>query len=116
MKLFFFIVVIALLSLQALAEASLFGYNAGKNFASIKRDDEESDVLAAHKKHYSGKINCSNACSSRCKESSRKKICHRACRACCKTCNCVPPGTSGNTKACPCYASLRTHGNKPKCP
>lgn len=22
----------------------------------IKRDDEESDVLAAHKKHYSGKI------------------------------------------------------------
>ncbi|KAJ0085741.1 hypothetical protein Patl1_07828 [Pistacia atlantica] len=115
MKLFFFVFVIALIFFQALAEASLYG-NAVNNRTNIERDDEVSEVFALHKKHHSGKINCSNACSRRCKESSRKKICHRACKACCKRCNCVPPGTYGNKKACPCYASLRTHGNKPKCP
>ncbi|OAY79400.1 Gibberellin-regulated protein 9 [Ananas comosus] len=34
-------------------------------------------------------------------------------RACCQ---CVPAGTSGNKTMCPCYANLRTHGLKPKCP
>jgi hypothetical protein len=28
----------------------------------------------------------------------------------------VPPGTYGNQEKCPCYASLTTHGGKPKCP
>lgn len=59
---------------------------------------------------------CGYACSRRCVRSSRKKVCHRACKSCCSRCHCVPPGTSGNVRSCPCYASLRTHGNKPKCP
>ncbi|KAL8159103.1 hypothetical protein V2J09_000640 [Rumex salicifolius] len=61
-------------------------------------------------------FNCGFACARRCREASRKKVCSRACKACCVRCHCVPPGTFGHTTACPCYAKLRTHGNKPKCP
>ncbi|KAI9200145.1 hypothetical protein LWI28_003394 [Acer negundo] len=114
MKLFSFFV-IAILFLQALAEVSLFS-NAANSLANIR--DGEGAVLALHKKHryHPKKINCNHACSRRCKESSRKKVCHRACKTCCERCHCVPPGTYGNKGACPCYARLRTHGNKPKCP
>ncbi|KAF3777327.1 Snakin-2 protein [Nymphaea thermarum] len=28
-------------------------------------------------------------------------------------CNCVPPGTYGHKNVCPCYASLKTHGDQP---
>lgn len=59
---------------------------------------------------------CSSACSRRCKEASRKKRCTRACKSCCMRCHCVPPGTYGHKNACPCYARLKTHGNKLKCP
>ncbi|KAK2404224.1 gibberellin-regulated protein [Trifolium repens] len=61
-------------------------------------------------------IDCNGKCNYRCSKTSRKKICLRACTDCCKKCNCVPPGTSGNTNMCPCYASLTTHGGKLKCP
>jgi len=61
-------------------------------------------------------IDCNAACGQRCKEASRNKVCLRACGTCCAKCNCVPPGTSGNKDLCPCYANLKTHGNKPKCP
>lgn len=59
---------------------------------------------------------CNYACARRCSKSSRKNVCHRACKSCCTTCHCVPPGTYGNKGLCPCYAKLKTHGNKPKCP
>ncbi|KAL5778910.1 hypothetical protein ACOSQ2_009647 [Xanthoceras sorbifolium] len=107
MKLFSFFV-IGILFLQA----SLFIHAAN----SLAVRDGEVAALALDKKHHPKKINCSHACSRRCKESSRKKLCHRACKTCCKRCHCVPPGTSGNKEACPCYASLKTHGNKSKCP
>ena len=59
---------------------------------------------------------CPHACAKRCRSASRKNVCTRACGTCCMRCHCVPPGTYGNRNACPCYASLRTHGGKPKCP
>ncbi|XP_057788500.1 snakin-2-like [Salvia miltiorrhiza] len=62
------------------------------------------------------KIDCKSACATRCKLSSRPHLCKRACGTCCARCSCVPPGTYGNYNACPCYASLTTHGNKRKCP
>ncbi|KAL1554352.1 Snakin-2 [Salvia divinorum] len=65
---------------------------------------------------YPSKIDCKNACAKRCKLSSRPNLCKRACGTCCSRCNCVPPGTYGNYDACPCYASLTTHGNRRKCP
>nr|GEX81801.1 hypothetical protein [Tanacetum cinerariifolium] len=62
------------------------------------------------------KINCGSACKARCKLSSRPNLCHRACGTCCARCSCVPPGTSGNQKVCPCYYNMTTHGGKRKCP
>ncbi|XP_021896050.1 gibberellin-regulated protein 9 [Carica papaya] len=106
MKLTLVFLLFILLS-QVLADASFFDIN------SI----DEHRVIVHHKgKYHFGKINCSHECVRRCKEASRKKVCHRACKSCCSRCHCVPPGTYGNKKACPCYASLRTHGHKPKCP
>nr|ABK22062.1 unknown [Picea sitchensis] len=61
-------------------------------------------------------IDCNAACGERCTKASRHNMCLRACGTCCARCNCVPPGTSGNQDLCPCYASLKTHGNRPKCP
>ncbi|KAF5740858.1 gibberellin-regulated protein 1-like isoform X2 [Tripterygium wilfordii] len=65
---------------------------------------------------YPPKIDCGAACDARCRLASRQKMCKRACGTCCARCNCVPPGTSGNQEACACYASLTTHGGRPKCP
>ncbi|KAJ3671683.1 hypothetical protein LUZ60_007762 [Juncus effusus] len=62
------------------------------------------------------KINCDFACARRCGKASRTNVCIRACGSCCLKCQCVPTGTSGNQEMCPCYANLRTHGLKPKCP
>ncbi|XP_057973144.1 snakin-2-like [Malania oleifera] len=61
-------------------------------------------------------IDCGAACAARCRLSSRPNLCKRACGTCCTRCNCVPPGTSGNLDTCPCYANMKTHGNKRKCP
>ncbi|XP_057973146.1 snakin-2-like isoform X2 [Malania oleifera] len=61
-------------------------------------------------------IDCGAACTARCQLSSRPNLCHRACGTCCARCNCVPPGTSGNLDTCPCYANMKTHGNRRKCP
>ncbi|XP_010530158.1 PREDICTED: gibberellin-regulated protein 2 [Tarenaya hassleriana] len=62
------------------------------------------------------KIDCKGRCMYRCSKASRAKMCVRACNTCCVRCNCVPPGTSGNTHLCPCYASMTTHGGCLKCP
>ncbi|MCL7045207.1 hypothetical protein MKW94_024987 [Papaver nudicaule] len=59
---------------------------------------------------------CPSACNYRCNKASRHKMCIRACNTCCQRCNCVPPGTSGNTDVCPCYAKMTTHGGRLKCP
>ncbi|XP_050214825.1 gibberellin-regulated protein 2-like [Mercurialis annua] len=61
-------------------------------------------------------IDCKLKCGYRCSKTSRQKMCMRACNTCCQRCNCVPPGTSGNTHVCPCYANMKTHGGKLKCP
>ncbi|OAY22636.1 gibberellin-regulated protein 11 isoform X2 [Manihot esculenta] len=61
-------------------------------------------------------IDCDGACAARCQLSSRPHLCKRACGTCCARCNCVPPGTSGNYDACPCYANMTTHGGRHKCP
>ncbi|KAH9759071.1 Gibberellin-regulated protein 1 [Citrus sinensis] len=59
---------------------------------------------------------CDGACAARCQLSSRPRLCKRACGTCCARCDCVPPGTSGNYDACPCYANMTTHGGRHKCP
>ncbi|XP_071703043.1 snakin-2-like [Rutidosis leptorrhynchoides] len=64
----------------------------------------------------SSKINCGSACKARCRLSSRPNLCHRACGTCCARCSCVPPGTSGNQKVCPCYYNMTTQGGRRKCP
>ncbi|XP_042487185.1 gibberellin-regulated protein 2-like [Macadamia integrifolia] len=61
-------------------------------------------------------IDCGGKCNYRCSKASRHKICIRACNTCCSRCGCVPPGTSGNTDTCPCYAHMTTHGGRLKCP
>ncbi|CAL9045099.1 unnamed protein product [Musa acuminata subsp. burmannicoides] len=62
------------------------------------------------------KIDCGAKCAYRCSKSSRPNLCNRACNTCCSRCNCVPPGTDGNRDVCPCYANMKTHGGRPKCP
>ncbi|XP_040997859.1 gibberellin-regulated protein 9-like [Juglans microcarpa x Juglans regia] len=114
MKLIFSVSVIAvLLLLQAFAEASSANSVPSSTLASMDAGDAAS-LRAKHRPQI--KINCSSACSKRCKKASRKKRCTRACKSCCMRCHCVPPGTYGNKNACPCYARLKTHGNKLKCP
>ncbi|POO00190.1 Gibberellin regulated protein [Trema orientale] len=113
MKLFSVFIIATLLLMQALAEASPINNNAGESLSHSV--DEENAVVALHKKHLP-KINCNYACSRRCKKAYKKKRCKRACNACCMRCHCVPPGTYGHKNVCPCYARLRTHGNKLKCP
>ncbi|KAJ6708734.1 EXTENSIN PROLINE-RICH PROTEIN [Salix koriyanagi] len=61
-------------------------------------------------------IDCGGACKYRCSLSSRPHLCNRACGTCCARCKCVPAGTSGNLDACPCYATMTTHGGRRKCP
>ncbi|XP_074263533.1 cypmaclein-like [Silene latifolia] len=62
------------------------------------------------------KINCKEKCFRRCELASRYRRCFRACSTCCERCNCVPPGTSGNAAACPCWANMTTTGGRKKCP
>ncbi|GMP48056.1 hypothetical protein CsSME_00015550 [Camellia sinensis var. sinensis] len=112
MQKLFSIFIITILLFQAFAEVLAFN-NAVDSLAS---KDENSVGVAVYKKYHPKKINCNYACSRRCREASRKKVCDRACKTCCMRCHCVPPGTYGNKNACPCYASLKTHGHKPKCP
>ncbi|KAL4194594.1 hypothetical protein AMTRI_Chr05g60130 [Amborella trichopoda] len=63
-----------------------------------------------------GTMDCGKACTGRCRLSSRPHLCKRACGTCCARCSCVPSGTDGKAKMCPCYYNMKTHGNKPKCP
>ncbi|KGN60035.1 gibberellin-regulated protein 11 [Cucumis sativus] len=82
----------------------------------VEADDQMVVGVAASSPTKTQNIDCGGACASRCKLSSRPNLCHRACGTCCARCSCVPPGTSGNYEACPCYATLTTHGGRRKCP
>ncbi|KAF8018239.1 hypothetical protein BT93_H3205 [Corymbia citriodora subsp. variegata] len=116
MKMKLFLFVIAVLLIQAFAEASSLATDASHAVASMNGGVSEITDIDKRHEHRPHKINCSSACARRCSKSSRKNVCHRACKTCCARCHCVPPGTYGNKSACPCYARLKTHGNKPKCP
>ncbi|QHO36650.1 Gibberellin-regulated protein [Arachis hypogaea] len=83
----------------------------GLEIHGLEIDGGNQDMAAAHQH-----IDCGGKCGYRCSKAGRPKICMRACKTCCQRCNCVPPGTAGNQNACPCYASLTTHGGKLKCP
>ncbi|XP_027367482.1 peamaclein-like [Abrus precatorius] len=102
-----------LLLLQAYAEAA----STSRVANSLANTYEGSQQAVAMNEHVQlHKINCNHECSRRCKKAFKKKRCKRACKSCCNTCHCVPPGTYGHKEVCPCYATLKTHGNKPKCP
>nr|GMD68656.1 gibberellin-regulated protein 9 [Ipomoea batatas] len=108
----FSIFFISILLIQGFGEALLMDdFNN-----SVTKMNEDGRVGALLKKSHHPKINCGHACARRCRKSSRKNVCSRACKTCCRRCNCVPPGTYGNKHLCPCYARLKTHGNKLKCP
>ncbi|KAG1369880.1 gibberellin-regulated protein 9 [Cocos nucifera] len=98
------------LFLQVVAEASI------NNSIGLPDIQGKGEVAALYGIRRLPRINCRFACARRCMKASRKNVCTRACGTCCFRCHCVPPGTSGNKNSCPCYASLRTHGHKPKCP
>ncbi|XP_011029011.1 PREDICTED: gibberellin-regulated protein 1-like [Populus euphratica] len=83
------------------------------HFAEAGHDPVNSNLAASSPPK---KIDCGSACKARCQLSSRPRLCNRACGTCCSRCSCVPPGTAGNYEACPCYASLTTHGGRRKCP
>ncbi|KMZ59187.1 putative Gibberellin-regulated protein 2 [Zostera marina] len=61
-------------------------------------------------------MNCEYECKRRCSKAKRIGFCQRACGTCCERCHCVPPGTHGNTETCPCYAQMKTHDGRLKCP
>ncbi|OWM80915.1 gibberellin-regulated protein 1-like [Punica granatum] len=82
----------------------------------VEADDRKATEGYARGSSPPQKIDCGGACTARCQLSSRPRLCKRACGTCCSRCSCVPPGTSGNYDACPCYASLTTHGGRRKCP
>ncbi|KAJ6684759.1 SNAKIN-2-LIKE [Salix purpurea] len=83
------------------------------HFSEADHDPVNSNLAASSPPK---KIDCGSACKARCQLSSRPRLCKRACGTCCSRCSCVPPGTAGNYEACPCYASLTTHGGRRKCP
>ncbi|CAM0954721.1 unnamed protein product [Alopecurus aequalis] len=64
------------------------------------------------------KIDCTSACEVRCGRNWKNKMCNKMCNICCGKCNCVPSGTSQDTRGqCPCYANMVNSKNgKPKCP
>ncbi|GMH00322.1 hypothetical protein Nepgr_002161 [Nepenthes gracilis] len=120
MKLFSLLIVTVLL-LQAFTGA--LSFSGALNSLGNVEGGYESAVMAIHKssggryiKNVPIKINCNVKCGRRCSRASREKVCKRACGACCMRCLCVPAGTFGNKDACPCYAGLKTHGGRSKCP
>ncbi|GKV09056.1 hypothetical protein SLEP1_g20605 [Rubroshorea leprosula] len=64
------------------------------------------------------RADCQQKCASRCSKSWKQKMCLKTCNTCCQRCNdgCVPPGPTANRDVCPCYAQMKTHGNRYKCP
>ncbi|KAL0814177.1 hypothetical protein Bca101_070620 [Brassica carinata] len=117
MKVVAFVMLISLILLsQVLADLSSSSNAETSSVTQIQTNEENQVEAFKRTYHHRPPFNCGYACARRCKETSRKKVCYRACGSCCAKCQCVPPGTSGNTASCPCYANLRTHGNKLKCP
>ncbi|XP_059280283.1 gibberellin-regulated protein 9-like [Lycium ferocissimum] len=110
----FTLFLIAILLIQVFAEA--VSMNNAEDTAAQIAEAAGSEGALHRKIHPIKRIHCGYACARRCKKSSRKNVCTRACKTCCARCKCVPPGTYGNKEACPCYARLKTHGNRPKCP
>ncbi|XP_073276595.1 uncharacterized protein [Primulina huaijiensis] len=107
------LLLIAILFIQGFVEATSVAYDTSAH--SLSQGGAAGGNLGGlHDQKYP--INCPAECSRRCSRASRRKICYRSCTGCCRRCNCVPPGTYGNTHLCPCYASLRTRGNRLKCP
>ncbi|XP_020224758.1 peamaclein [Cajanus cajan] len=110
---FFRVFLLILLLLQVFAKVSPEATNSLGTYEGTKG----SQIVALNKEHVQlHKINCNHECSRRCSKASKRKRCKRACKSCCHRCHCVPPGTFGHKDLCPCYARLKTHGNKPKCP
>ncbi|KAJ3701719.1 hypothetical protein LUZ61_005424 [Rhynchospora tenuis] len=109
---------IFLLCIIQIVGAGLLEYSAAnRNVNSSSLQDEPGDDTGPIGASPPGpRIDCNFACARRCVMASRQNLCIRACGSCCLKCQCVPTGTSGNKEMCPCYASLLTHGLKPKCP
>ncbi|ESW17483.1 hypothetical protein PHAVU_007G243400 [Phaseolus vulgaris] len=103
-----------LLLLQAFAEASSISTGVASFLENTHGGTK--NVALNNKDIQQHKINCKYECSRRCSKALKRKRCKRACKSCCHRCHCVPPGTYGHKDLCPCYARLKTHGNKPKCP
>ncbi|KAG2377280.1 Protein GAST1 Precursor [Vigna angularis] len=59
---------------------------------------------------------CPRKCDYRCSKTWVKKRCLTYCNLCCEKCLCVPSGTYGNKKECPCYNNWKSKNGKPKCP
>ncbi|KAL3619116.1 hypothetical protein CASFOL_036686 [Castilleja foliolosa] len=59
---------------------------------------------------------CDPKCEYRCSKASQHELCLKYCGICCAKCSCVPPGTSGNKDACPCYRDWKNSKGNPKCP
>ncbi|KAL5100403.1 hypothetical protein RYX36_004730, partial [Vicia faba] len=59
---------------------------------------------------------CEGACNVRCSATIHKKECLRYCNIYCAKCLCVPSGTYGHKKECPCYNNMRNTKGGPKCP
>ncbi|KAK9743312.1 hypothetical protein RND81_03G231300 [Saponaria officinalis] len=117
MKKFVGLFIFFIILMQAFSEVTLSAGNAEAVLTKVDgQKAENEDAGLFYRRYHPRKINCNYSCARRCSKSSRKNVCSRACKTCCFRCHCVPPGTSGNHQACPCYARLKTHGNRPKCP
>ncbi|CAN8312951.1 unnamed protein product [Cochlearia groenlandica] len=117
MKVVSFVTLLSLLLLsQVLGDIYSSSNDESSSVSQIQSNDENETAAFKRTHHRHPRIHCGHACARRCRETSRKKVCLRACGSCCAKCRCVPSGTSGNTASCPCYARLRTHGNRLKCP
>ncbi|XP_020249759.1 gibberellin-regulated protein 1-like [Asparagus officinalis] len=78
---------------------------------------ESDEILESGGRSLLSSIDCAAKCEVRCSKSWKPKMCHKTCETCCHRCNCVPSGTSMETRSeCPCYAQMKTHGNRLKCP
>ncbi|KAL1309312.1 hypothetical protein HN51_052010 [Arachis hypogaea] len=89
------------------------------SFLLLQHLIEDNQLVSSEGLHGSltvERIDCNEACDVRCSKTSRPDLCKRACGTCCQRCNCVPPGYSGNQRACPCYYNQITHGGRRKCP
>ncbi|XP_031481309.1 cypmaclein-like [Nymphaea colorata] len=86
------------------------------HYASLSLEQNSFDMRKELSVDKVKDIDCGEECTRRCSKADRHNMCIRACNTCCARCQCVPPGTSGNRDVCPCYAKMKTHEGKYKCP